>query len=277
VRTDEWEYGPVVRDVSDWRTESNGCIEERDTYEIEDYDNVDFARALDLNIDAVPVPGDPATQWRPMYPELIYGRAMEWTGRGRFDPSVVSTTREFLSPHAMYTDACPAASRKLAEMSASDVDSYLSTVEALGSTYHDIGMIWGARLISPTGILADENADASPSHPTNRNIIFMTDGQTSALDVSYSSYGFEPVDQRRWSASSRRTLTDTVEARFSVACAEAKKKNVTVWLIAFGTMMNPVFEQCAGPGRAFQADNAEELSAAFSTIANKVSDLRITR
>lgn len=105
----------------------------------------------------------------------------------------------------------------------------------------------------------------------------MTDGQTSALDVSYSSYGIEPVDRRRWSPSSPRTLTQTIEDRFTVACAEAKKKNVTVWLIAFGTMMNPMFEQCAGPGHAFQADNAEELSAAFSVIANKVADLRLTR
>jgi len=277
VRSDQWEYGPVTRDVSAWRTESNGCIEERDTYEIDNYGNVDFSRALDLNIDAVPLAGDPATQWRPMYPELIYGRALEWNGRGSFDPRVVSTTKEYISPHAMYTDSCPAASRKLAEMSGSDIDAYLGPIEALGSTYHDIGMIWGARLISPTGLFADENADASPSHPTNRNIIFMTDGQTSALDVAYSSYGMEPVDRRRWSPSSSRTLTQTIEERFTVACAEAKKKNVAVWVIAFGTMMNPMFEQCAGPGRSFQADNAEELSAAFSTIANKVADLRLTQ
>lgn len=141
IRTDQWEYSPVTQDVSAWRSESNGCIEERDTYEIDDYTNVDFSRALDLNIDAVPVAGDPATQWRPMYPELIYGRALEWTGRGSFDPRVVSTTREFISPHAMYTDACPAPSRKLAEMSAGDVEAYLGSIQALGSTYHDIGMI----------------------------------------------------------------------------------------------------------------------------------------
>jgi Flp pilus assembly protein TadG len=277
VRTDSWNYGPVLKDVSNWRSESDGCIEERDTYEIGDYANVDLTRALDLDLDLVPTSGDPASQWRPHYPELIYGRQLEWTGRGNFDPAAVTTTREYISPHAMYTDACPAAARKLAAMDAGQLNSYLATIDAKGSTYHDIGMLWGARLISPTGLFASENADVSASDTTSRNMIFMTDGQTSTLDVSYSAYGIEPVDRRRWSPGSGLTLTDTVEARFAFACAEAKKRNVTLWLIAFGTIMNPVFEECAGPGHTFQADNGDELADAFSTIANRVADLRITR
>ncbi len=49
-----WQYKAETVDVSGWRTGSNGCIEERDTYIIDDYDNVDLTRALDLNIDLVP-------------------------------------------------------------------------------------------------------------------------------------------------------------------------------------------------------------------------------
>ena len=267
----------MLKDVSNWRTDSDGCIEERDTYEIGDYDNVDLSRAMDLDIDLVPTAANPATQWRPHYPALIYGRALEYNGGGRFDPAAVTTSKEFIAPQDLYTDACPAAAHKLETMDASQLDAYLATVDARGSTYHDIGMIWGARLISPTGLFASENADATPSDPTSRNLIFMTDGQTSTLDVSYSAYGMEPVDRRRWSPSSALTLTDTVEKRFAFACAEAKKKNVTVWLIAFGTILNPMFEECAGAGHAFQADNAEELAEAFNVIANKVADLRITK
>ena len=33
---------------------SNGCIEERQTYEIDNYDSVDLSKALDLDIDRVP-------------------------------------------------------------------------------------------------------------------------------------------------------------------------------------------------------------------------------
>lgn len=47
-----------------------GCIKERDTYEINDYGNVNLNRALDLDIDHVPDPAYPATQWRPMLNEM---------------------------------------------------------------------------------------------------------------------------------------------------------------------------------------------------------------
>jgi Flp pilus assembly protein TadG len=57
----KWHYDRYPRDVSLWRTQSNGCIEERATYEIDDYNNVDLSRALDLNLDLVPS-GDPATK-----------------------------------------------------------------------------------------------------------------------------------------------------------------------------------------------------------------------
>ena len=36
--------------------------------------------------------------------------------------------------------------------------------------------------------------------------------------------------------SSALTLTETVEKRFAVACDEVKKRNVTVWVIGFGTV-----------------------------------------
>ena len=35
--TYKWQYKPITLDVSDWRTTSNGCMEERSTYEIGDY------------------------------------------------------------------------------------------------------------------------------------------------------------------------------------------------------------------------------------------------
>jgi Flp pilus assembly protein TadG len=64
-----------------------GCVEERDTYEITDYSNVDFSRALDLDLDRVPTPGDPTTQWRPILNEVSYVRAINTSGWGRFVPT----------------------------------------------------------------------------------------------------------------------------------------------------------------------------------------------
>ena len=61
------------------------------------------------------------------------------------------------------------------------LENYLGTLIARGNTYHDIGMIWGARMLSPTGIFADENADVD-AKPTSRHMIFLTDGQTETFD-----------------------------------------------------------------------------------------------
>jgi Flp pilus assembly protein TadG len=271
-----WRYHPVTVDVSDWRTTSNGCMEERDTYDIPDYDNVDLTRALDLDLDLIPT-DDPSTQWRPMFPGMIYTRALEWNGNGKIDPKEVVTDKEFVMPDAGGMASCPAPARRLAEMSDGELDSYLGTLQPAGSTYHDIGMIWGGRLISPTGLFADDNKDLGDATPTNRNLIFLTDGETAPRDLNYGTYGLEPLDQRRWNPKSPFSLTQTVEKRFAFACSEVRKRNVTVWVIGFGTDLNPVMKDCAGEGHYFEAADAAELNATFAAIAKKMSELRISK
>nr|WP_274380852.1 VWA domain-containing protein [Altererythrobacter sp. C41] len=272
----EWRYAQIEYDVSDWRNIANGCIEERDTYEIGNYSAVDLGRALDLDLDRVPSSGNPATQWRPMIPSYIYGRALQWNGKGKFQTNEKITGEEYVSPVGLETAACPAPSRKLSEMTADELQDYLETLRAEGSTYHDIGMIWGGRLISPTGLFAAENADAVNS-VTSRHLIFLTDGETAPLDLSYSSYGFEPLDQRRWSPDSPLSLAETVERRFAFACSEVRRKNVTVWVIGFGIALTDVMKNCAGEGRYFEAADAAELNASFAAIAESMSDLRVSR
>ncbi|ANY20687.1 hypothetical protein A6F68_02186 [Tsuneonella dongtanensis] len=276
-----WLYRPVTIDVTNWRAETEGCMEERDTYKIDDYDNVDLTRALDLDIDLTPT-GDPRTRWRPMYPGMIYGRAVEWSGAGSFVQHDVKTSKEFIAPQGLRTDACPAPSLRMQQLTSEELDDYLASLRAEGSTYHDIGMIWGGRLISPSGIFADENADVGPTQPTNRNLIFLTDGVTATLDLSYSSYGFEPVDQRRWDSAWKVkgqpvSLTSVVENRFAFACNEVRKRNITVWIVGFGTGLSQMMKDCAGEGHYFEAADAAELNATFATIAKNLSQLRIQR
>jgi hypothetical protein len=252
-----------------------GCMEERKTYEIDDYTNVDLARAIDLDIDRVPDKKDD-TKWRPLLHELSFERSIIGAGVGTFLIGAILTTDEYLNAQEGGYSICPAPARKLAPMTAGEIASYVDSLKAGGNTYHDIGMIWGGRLISPTGIFASENANAK-GKGTNRNLIMLTDGNTAPNQYVYGAYGIEPLDRRRWSQMSTRTLTDVVEKRFAVACDEVKKKNVTVWFVAFGTDLNPVMTECAGSGRYFKADNAAELDAIFSKIAAAVGDLRVTR
>nr|WP_305958713.1 TadE/TadG family type IV pilus assembly protein [Aurantiacibacter sp. 219JJ12-13]MDP5262076.1 pilus assembly protein [Aurantiacibacter sp. 219JJ12-13] len=271
-----WLYTPVTRDVSNWRTETEGCIEERDTYRISDYDNVDFTRALDLDIDLVPTAGDARTQWRPRYPEEIYVRRIEYDGNGDFDTRDHRTIAEYVDSGTWWFSDCPAPARKLQPMTSSELNAYLATLTPYGATYHDIGMIWGGRLLSPTGIFAGENAD-TVSAKRSRHMIWLTDGQTEPYDLAYGVYGVDGLDQRRWDpGSSGETLSQVVEKRFGVACEQVKNRNITVWVIAFGTGLTDLMTQCAGPGRSFEASNAEQLNDAFETIAKAMSELRIT-
>jgi hypothetical protein len=321
VLKSKWRYAPFIYDTSDFRAQSNGCIEERETYIIDDYDNVDLTRALDLDIDLIPgtnsayrdrgllnayklgtpIPGEDdeddgkgkgsgkekkekkqkkfkydVSQWRPMFPDYLFLRQMRYDNTGAFNTASVVTSDTYVSPTVSGTAACPPPARKLAPMTTGELDEYLATLQPAGNTYHDIGMIWGSRLISPSGLFATENRDVGGS-PTNRNLIFLTDGETAPLDISYSSYGVEPLDQRRWKPGSPLTLTQTIEARFRFACMEVRKRNVTVWVVGFGTELSDVMKQCAGQGHYFEAADAAELNAAFAKIAKDMTELRIQR
>ena len=253
-----------------------GCIEERSTYEITDYGNVDLTRALDLDLDLVPSPGNPDTQWRPMLHEFSFEREIWWNGSGTFRKTPVTTRNDYMIAAWAGQSTCPSPSQKLQPMTAAQVASYVDGLSVGGNTYHDIGMIWGGRLISSTGLFAGENGDID-GKPTSRHLIFLTDGHTAPRDIAYGTYGIEPLDERRWSQSSSQSLTQVVEGRFGVACSEVKKRNVTVWVIGFGTDMSDMMKTCAGDGHWFQADDAAELSETFSKIAKAMGELRISK
>lgn len=306
VKDYTWHYGPTAIDVSGIKDNNptkvikggkvtvamggdpddpdkfdawfKGCIEERKTYEITDYSNVDLTRAMDLDLDRVPDPTNPDTQWKPMLPDISWIHSLTWSNWSSwpYTPAGDDSDQDFINAGPEGYSSCPAQARKLAEMTASEVSSYVNSLVATGNTYHDIGMIWGGRLISPTGLFAAENADVN-GQSTNRNLIFLTDGETAPNELSYSSYGIEPLDQRRWSRSSSMTQTQVVENRFTYACKEVKKRNVTVWVISFGISLTPLLSDCAGPGHAFAAANATQLSQAFSEIAKAMGDLRVAK
>lgn len=243
---------------SETDTTWGGCIEERDTVA-----NATFSygtipsNAYDLDIDAVP--SSAATQWRPWWPEVI------WTSSWRPNDYAASGYA-----------ACPAAARKMGSMTRSDVQSYVNTLVAIGGTYHDVGMIWGARLISPTGIFTSENATAPNGQPITRNIIFMTDGQMAPNQNIYGLYGLEDPDQRV-SGGAYSSLTTRHNSRFRAMCDAARAKNIRIWVVGFGTSLSSDMTACADPGQAFQASNTATLRAQFAQIATQVARLRLSQ
>ena len=166
-------------------------------------------------------------------------------------------------------------------MTAEELDDYLGTLNPAGMTYHDIGLTWGARLISPTGLFASENSAAPNGQTIARHIIFMTDGQTDTQPYAYNSYGWEAADRRRNLnpnlAPTKEELDELVELRTAAMCQRIKGMGMTIWVVAFGTELTSILSDCASEGRAFQANNSAQLTTAFDEIAAGISHLRLTR
>lgn len=249
-----------------------GCIEERDTeaassFSYSTVDGMSPSTALDLDIDRVP-DSDPATKWAPMWPELGYYRTA--SSRSSTPVSTLETTSG-----SQLSAACPYKAQLLQTMSQSAFYAYADALSANGSTYHDLGMLWGLRLSSPDGPWqAMVNETPENGGEVSRHIIFMTDGQ---MDTNYkvmSTYGIEWHDRRITDdgvtdQDARHTL------RFRALCDAAKAKGFRVWVIAFASDLNDDLSYCASASSTFPATNATELNTAFQEIAKNVAELRV--
>lgn len=257
----------------------SGCIEERDTVRNASYNPIPAA-AHDLDIDLVPTAGVPATQWRPLLPQLVFVRRSTSNWRVANDPKITNNYARGDQIQASLASVCPSRSQKLKTMSASEITTYMNGLQTAGWTYLDIGMLWAGRLISPTGLFRSENSTAANGGSISRHLIFMTDGQIQTFIRNYDAYGLSALDRRRTSAGSLPTdanQNEIVSDRFDALCSVIKSKGITIWTVAFGTSLTSQLQSCAsGNDRAFSAQNAAQLNAAFEDIASKIAQLRLT-
>jgi Flp pilus assembly protein TadG len=284
-------YEPVSIDVSQYVTGATvpdptklfgsmtsrwtGCIEERNTTTATSFPPL----PPDLDIDLTPSDND--TRWRPMWASVVYGRsgvaAQDSTDsssdgnlRARSSPSNTNDRGGF--------NVCVKQARRLNEMTRTELSDYVNAADftAHGGTYHDVGMIWGSRFLSPTGPFANDTAAWPNRNPPNRHLIFMTDGDMAPNNAIYGLYGYETLD-RRVTGDGSSNLLDRHNARFSAVCEQAKSKNITVWVVAFAQTMTTRLQNCASPGKAYYASNQTELRNAFKNIASQIAELRITK
>lgn len=278
----KWTYKPLSLDVSTFKTgvsvtnpteldgstsKWEGCIEERDTtntitgssgYSIP-------ANAYDLNIDLIP--SSNATRWRPQWPDVEYYRTSSSSG--------YSYSSDL---HDSGFDACPSKAVRLTAWTRNALQSYVNGLQAVGGTYHDIGMIWGARLISSAGIFAD-GADTYKGMPVAKHIIFMTDGDMQPNSSSYSAYGVEDFDQRiGGSTSGYSAYLARHNQRFRMICNATKGMNVSVWVIAFATTANSTLTECASnASQVSTIMDRDALIAKFTEIGKNIGSLRLTQ
>jgi Flp pilus assembly protein TadG len=286
-----WLYRPVEIDVSSFKTGSaqrlvssssgrtrwnstgttwGGCIHERETTPVSTFAFVSLltgitpGEAIDLDIDTAPT--SDATSWKPMWPAVTFRR-------GSVEPAITGN-----SSSASY--GCPHTSQLLGEMDEEAFDAYVDALSPTGSTYHDIGLLWGARLSSPTGIFADNVNDAPDNGGTvSRHLIFMTDGELQPSATINSAYGIEEIDRRVTTDGTDESQYVNHRARYLAVCEAIKARGIRLWVIAFGSGVDLSADllACASTDSAFKADDSEELDQYFQEIARQVGELRITQ
>lgn len=283
-----WTYRPVEYDLADLYSNGslvvptgtngtnethtwNGCIEEANTVNTGTFSPIPAA-ANDLDINLVPDSADEF--WKPAISSLIFYR---YNSSGNWSRNE-ETTAAHWNGHP--SQNCPKAARRLAEFNnRSELQAWLSEAEgfrARGNTYHDIGMIWGARFISPEGIFASDNATAPNGDAIQRHIIFMTDGLLVTSRTVHTPYGIEWWDRRVTDDGNNGTANARHAERFQAACRAARNNNISVWVVAFGTELTSNLENCATAGRAFQANDSAALEEKFQEIAERIAALRLT-
>src|SRR5690606_35158420 len=242
-----------------------GCIEERATVNtITSSSGTTIPTgAFDLEINTVPT--NESTRWRPFLPELI------WRRNGT--SNATSATHMPSQSDGMY--ACPSEARRLQAWNRTNLLNYVNGLASVGGTYHDIGMIWGARMISSGGIFAD-SPDVFGGVPATRHIIYMTDGQLAPNLDSYTAYGVEQSDRRVTTNGNSSTQSANHLQRFRMICQAAKNNNTSVWVIAFATGLSTDMENCASnPDQASTSSNRDELIARFRQIGQQIGALRL--
>ena len=290
---------PIGNDGTSTSIAWDGCIEERKAYKNTDGDpSNDYSpipsNAWDMDIDMVPT-SDDDTRWKPLLPDAVWGRvdpAASWnwtqseariTGpwnywNGSYWESM--TINDMPRNRSYY---CPRPARKLSiYKTASEVTDFKNYVDAFtpdGNTYHDIGLIWGARLMSPTGLFASENALTPNGGTIERHMIFMTDGASVASNSNYTAYGVPWWDRRQATSTNSTVLKSTIDARLTALCSTIKNKNITLWVIYYGAAGSDDatrLTNCASSGRFYNATNSTSLINQFKAIADEISQLRLT-
>lgn len=263
--------GNVVTDTGDLGANQthtwNGCIEEAATVNTGTWNPMP-ANAFDMDINLVPT--TEAQRWKPSLPDIIYRRQSGSTW-------VTTPIETFTTMSGPLSYRCPVAARRLGDISRTDLQNFVNSLSALGSTYHAMGMVWAGRVISPRGMFAADNTSAPNGDPIARHVVFMTDGLLNETNVhTYTPWGMEFWDRRVTDAGDTLQSHERHAARLQAVCDAIKRENITLWIVSMNPTLTQEMINCASPGRAYRAVNGAQLNAAFQEIAQKIAALRLT-
>jgi hypothetical protein len=163
------------------------------------------------------------------------------------------------------------------------LNARIASLTATGYTAGQIGIGWGFYMLSPNfGSMwpADNRAANYDPESVLKIAVLMTDGE---FNTHYCN-GVVSSDSSSVSSTSRINCAASNGDGFSQAeamCDAMKDEDIIIYTVGFDLGSSPgaraVLENCASSaGNFYEADNGDELRAAFQEIANAIQQLRLT-
>ena len=264
-----WFTGSISTNWNNWWSSAQnwgrGCVEERASRALAAA-NTNIRIGADVSeddIEFVPTT-DAKTQWQPYDPD-----------RQQAEQTNVSSN----SLDRRLAHFCPARASRLAEYASETAfnTAYQAALARVGGyTFHDLGMVWGMRYLSSSGLFASANPEEIDEIPVQKHIIFMTDGELIVDRRAYSSFGVDQYDNRMTGTG---TQAQKHTARFLAACDRAREMGMTVWVIAMDVQAVDDIQPCAASDDHFfisRTGSADELERIFALIGKGIGRLRLT-
>ncbi len=251
IKDTKWASGnSEQQSLTEFRTSGDACVEERPSegYSQNNYKISTSVTRADIDRRASG-PADTSRQF------------------GRYDPGTT---------YGENGSSCPAEATRLTNYP--NQGQFVSAVNKAtsrvgGNTYHDAGMLWGLRLLSPTGFFASDNPLKRNGVVVNQHIVFMTDGELQVSDNGYTEDGLQSRQNRVQGSN----LASSHRARFLATCNLAKSMGITVWVIVLDTNPNAEVRQCATSDATYYYSDGSDLEEVFSNIGAGIGRLRLTR
>ena len=131
----------------------------------------------------------------------------------------------------------------------------IDDLDANGNTNTTIGMVWGWNMVTQGATLSNA---AAPAANMDKVIVFLTDGENT---------------ENRFSTSQ-----SAIDARTASLCTAIKASGVIVYTIRVMDGNATILRNCASDtGKYFSVTNASQLTSVFSSIAQALSNLRVSQ
>jgi Flp pilus assembly protein TadG len=163
-----------------------------------------------------------------------------------------------------------------------DQDRMRDAIDAMdtgGFTHIPLGLAWGWRVLSPgepfsQGVEYDDTT-------TQKALVLLSDG-ANTFPETYTGYGYR--DDGRLAPTERSGIRSLNE-KVSAICEKVKAKNIRLYMILFqenDRETQKIFQDCAsvnddGESLYYYAPNGASLNAAFGSIGEDLTSIRISR